>query len=95
MSRFVLPSVKKRTLLFLATDVVAVVIAMLAAMLITFNFGMDASYSDAVLKAVLRYMPINLAVTVIMFAALKLYISVWSFASVTELSEISLTSQTL
>ena len=83
-----LPSVKKKTLLFLISDLISITLAMLMAMLIAFDFGMDTAYSEAVRYAVFRYMPINLAVTVVVFVALKLYISVWSFASVTELAEV-------
>ena len=87
VSKFV-SGVKKRTLIFVISDVVSILAAMTAAMLITFDFGMDPDFSGAVRLAVFRYMPVNLVVTVAVFMAFKLYISVWSFASITELAEV-------
>lgn len=87
MNRFI-PSVKKRAILFGAFDVFAVLIATLGAMVVAFNFCTDASYTDTVRYAVLRYMPINVVITLVIFALCKLYISVWSFASMVELAEV-------
>lgn len=70
------------------SDVISVLAAMIAAMLVTFDFGMDPDFSGTVRLAVCRYMPINLVVTLAVFVGLKLYISVWSFASITEFAEV-------
>lgn len=87
MNRFI-PSVKRKALIFAAVDIISVLAAMLGAMTVAFNFFMDASFSDAVRLAVFRYIPLNIVITLVIFAVFKLYISVWSFASVIELAEI-------
>ncbi len=87
MNRFI-PSVKKRSVIFGVADVLSVIIATLGAMIIAFNFCTDASYTEEVRLAVLRYVPINVVVTLAVFTLFKLYISVWSFASIAELAEV-------
>ncbi len=75
-------------LIFVASDVISILVAMVAAMLITFDFGMDPAFSGTVRLAVGRYIPVNLAITLAIFMAFKLYASVWSFASIIELAEV-------
>lgn len=74
---------RNRIALLAILDILIITVSGFLALYIRFDFSfakMDMQYVDFEL----RYLPINLVVTIILFVLFKLYRSVWRFASTTE-----------
>ena len=84
LERFIEKSApRNRIVLLVILDLLIITVSGFLALYIRFDFSfgkMDMQYVDAEL----RYLPINLAITIIIFILFKLYRSVWRFASTTE-----------
>lgn len=78
---------KNRVALLVIIDLLIITISGFLALYIRFDFSfsmMDMTYVDYEMK----YLPLNLILTIIIFILFKLYRSVWRFASTTELLNV-------
>ena len=77
-----------RLLVRIFVDILCIAISMGGALWVRMDFHFGAI--DAVfLESVARYMPINLCCTLVLFQLFHLYSSLWQFASVNELKNIT------
>lgn len=76
------------TVLILA-DVLSIFLASFLAIIIRFDFSIR-SIPTYYLERIMNLVPINLLITLILYICLKLYKSVWRYASATELINISI-----
>jgi FlaA1/EpsC-like NDP-sugar epimerase len=76
-----------RKLLLVVCDLLSVVGSHLAAFLLYYNFRME-TVTDAGWLSLWTVLPVNIAVSVIVFWLLRLYQGVWTFASVREMFNI-------
>ncbi|MDO5147665.1 MAG: nucleoside-diphosphate sugar epimerase/dehydratase [Eubacteriales bacterium] len=79
---------RARAFLLLVADVAAVIIASYMGLLIRFEFDF-ASIGSQYINGMNRYMPINIICTVIIFYAMRMYTSLWKYASVREMSNVA------
>ena len=78
---------KNRVALLVVLDILIVAVTGFLALYVQYDFRfskMDMQY----VNAELRYLPVNLVLTIILFVLFRLYRSVWSFASSTELLNV-------
>ena len=78
---------KNRVALLVVLDILIVAVTGFLALYVRYDFRfskMDMQY----VNAELRYLPVNLVLTIILFVLFRLYRSVWSFASSTELLNV-------
>ena len=78
-----------RTILFILADVFSVLVATVGALWVRFDFsfqGIDRVY----LEPALKMLPFNILSVIIIYTLFKLYISVWRYASASELLEVVL-----
>lgn len=78
-----------RTILFILADVFSVLVATVGALWVRFDFsfqGIDRAY----LEPALKMLPFNILSVIIIYTLFKLYISVWRYASASELLEVVL-----
>ena len=78
---------KNRVALLVVLDLLIVSVTGFLALYVRYDFRfskMDMQYVSAELK----YLPVNLVLTIILFVLFRLYRSVWSFASSTELLNV-------
>lgn len=78
-----------RTILFILADVFSVLVATVGALWVRFDFsfqGIERVYLDPALKM----LPFNILSVIIIYTLFKLYISVWRYASASELLEVVL-----
>lgn len=78
---------KNRVALLVVLDILIVSVTGFLALYVRYDFRfskMDMQYVSAELK----YLPVNLVLTIILFVLFRLYRSVWSFASSTELLNV-------
>ena len=81
-----------RVLCLLAADVILINLAAFFALYLRFEFSLYALRATGYLSKLLHYALINTVVTVVIFFALKLYNSLWEFASTVELMRIAVAS---
>ena len=81
-----------RVLCLLAADVLLINLAAFLALYARFEFSWDAPGARDYLSNLLHYAAINTVVTIVIFSALKLYSSLWEFASTVELIRIAVAS---
>ena len=80
-----------RAFLLLVLDIIAIVASSFIALSLRFEFHfnmVDAQY----IETLYRYLPINTACTIIIFFVLRMYTSLWKYASVRELSNVVMAS---
>ena len=77
-----------RVLCLLAADVLLINLAAFLALYARFEFSLDTLRASGYLSKLLHYAAINTVVTIVIFSALKLYSSLWEFASTVELIQI-------
>lgn len=78
---------KNRIALLVILDLILITVSGFLALYIRFDFSfrrMDMTY----VRYELRYLPVSLVLTIILFVIFKLYRSVWRFASTTELLNV-------
>lgn len=78
-----------RTILFILADVFSVLVATVGALWVRFDFsfqGIDKQY----LGPALKMLPFNILSVIIIYTLFRLYISVWRYASASELLEVVL-----
>ena len=68
-------------------DIISIVLASYLALIIRYEFDMDA-IPAAFVRPVERFMPLNILVTLVIFYFFHLYSSLWAFAGETELQNI-------
>ncbi|MCR4617022.1 MAG: polysaccharide biosynthesis protein [Lachnospiraceae bacterium] len=76
-----------RTILFIIADIFSVLLATVGALWVRFDFsftGIDRYF----LGNALKMLPFNIASVIIIYTLFKLYISVWRYASASELLEV-------
>lgn len=76
-----------RAFLLLVLDIVAIIAASFFALSLRFEFHFNIIGSQYV-NAMYRYLPINIICTIIIFFLLRMYSSLWKYASVRELSNV-------
>ena len=76
-----------RRLFLIAYDVLAVFASSLLALLWRYDFHYD-EIAPHFLESIVSFLPYTIAITLIVFYGLRLYHSLWKFASVTELQNI-------
>lgn len=76
-----------RAFLLLVLDIVAIIAASFFALSLRFEFHFNIVGSQYV-NAMYRYLPINIICTIIIFFLLRMYSSLWKYASVRELSNV-------
>ncbi len=76
-----------RRIFLIMYDVLSVVIASVLALLIRYEF-VYADIDEKFLDAIYSFMPVTIILTLIVFALLKLYNSLWAFAGINELQNI-------
>jgi FlaA1/EpsC-like NDP-sugar epimerase len=76
-----------RVALLLVYDVLAVCVAEFLALLTRFEFSFD-QIPRVFLEGALHYTPVNIVLTLAIFAFLKLYTSLWEYASVREMLNV-------
>lgn len=77
-----------RALLLLLADCSFIALSAFLALYMRFEFQYDDLVATGFLDSVYHYLPISLAVTIVVFAVFKLYSSLWKYASVTELVNV-------
>lgn len=80
-----------RAFLLLILDIIAIIASSFIALSLRFEFHfsmVDVQY----VETLYRYLPINIICTVIIFALLRMYTSLWKYASVRELSNVVVAS---
>ncbi|MBS6734230.1 MAG: polysaccharide biosynthesis protein [Clostridiales bacterium] len=83
------PKKRIRVSLLLLYDIAAILLAEYGALLIRFEFRPSAIKPEF-LEELIRYSPINIVLTLVIFALFSLYDSLWRYASVTELLNLTL-----
>ena len=68
-------------------DIISIILASYLALLVRYELAMDAIPSHF-MRPVERFMPINIAITLVIFYIFRLYSSLWAFAGETELQNI-------
>lgn len=79
---------KVRVIVLLIADILSIFIASFLAIIIRFDFSLT-SIPTHYLEKVLSLVPVNLFITLAFYIVLKLYKSVWRYASATELINIA------
>ena len=77
----------QRAAMILAADILSMTVAYFAALWIRFDFHASTIPKEHI-TGVIRFLPVALVLTILIYHLLHLYQSVWSFASVTEASRI-------
>ena len=80
-----------RAFLLLILDIIAIIASSFIALSLRFEFHfnmVDIQY----VETLYRYLPINIACTIIIFFLLRMYTSLWKYASVRELSNVVIAS---
>ena len=80
-----------RAFLLLVLDIIAIIASSFIALSIRFEFHFNAISSQYV-ESLYRYLPINIVCTIIIFCLLRMYTSLWKYASVRELSNVVIAS---
>ena len=76
----------RRTFLFLY-DIISIILASYLAIIMRYEFVVSAIPSHF-MRPIERFMPINIAITIVIFYVFRLYSSLWAFAGETELQNI-------
>lgn len=76
-----------RRFFLLICDIIMILSATILGLLFRFDFEIN-SISHIYLESVLKYLPINIVLTIGIFYVFRLYHSLWSFAGVTEMQNI-------
>lgn len=77
-----------RALLLLLADCLFIALSAFLALYMRFEFRYDDLAATDYLNSIYYYLPICLAVTIVIYAVFKLYSSLWKYASVTELVNV-------
>lgn len=83
------PKKRIRVSLLLLFDIAVILLSEYGALLIRFEFR-PATIKPEFLDALVHYSPINIVLTLVIFALFSLYESLWRYASVTELLNLTL-----
>lgn len=76
-----------RRIILLAYDIMAVFLSSVLALVIRYEFVYN-SIKKEFLDSIYSFMPVTIVITVVVFTLLKLYSSLWAFASVVELQNL-------
>ncbi|MCR5685935.1 MAG: polysaccharide biosynthesis protein [Lachnospiraceae bacterium] len=76
-----------RRLFLVVVDIMMVGAASVASLLLRFNLTFESIQEDF-FENMISYLPIQMAVTVVVFFLFKLYSSIWTFASINELENV-------
>ncbi|RDU22125.1 polysaccharide biosynthesis protein [Anaerosacchariphilus polymeriproducens] len=76
-----------RRIFLILCDIVSVVIASIAAILLRFDLQYSYSVTEY-MDTMLKYLPFNIVVTLIIFYLFRLYHSLWTYAGATEMANI-------
>ena len=76
-----------RRIILLAYDIMAVFLSSVLALVIRYEFVYN-SIKKEFLNSIYSFMPVTIVITVVVFTLLKLYSSLWAFASVVELQNL-------
>jgi len=76
-----------RRLVLIIYDIISIIAASYIAILMRFEFRLD-SVMEEFLTPINDFLPINIILTIIIFAGFKLYNSLWAFAGETELQNL-------
>ena len=76
-----------RRLFWVILDIISVMMSIILALLLRFNLTLE-SIMEPFLENALKYMPVQVTVTIVLFCIFHLYTSIWSFASFNELENI-------
>ena len=76
-----------RRIILLAYDITAVFLSSVLALVIRYEFVYN-SIKKEFLDSIYSFMPVTIVITVVVFTLLKLYSSLWAFASVVELQNL-------
>ena len=83
------PKKRIRVSLLLLYDIAVILLAEYGALLIRFEFRPSAIKPEF-MEELIHYSPINIVLTLVIFALFSLYDSLWRYASVTELLNLTL-----
>lgn len=80
-----------RAFLLLILDIIAIIASSFIALSLRFEFHFNM-VDIAYVETLYRYLPINIVCTIIIFFLLRMYTSLWKYASVRELSNVVIAS---
>ena len=87
MKRSINTALLYRRIILLAYDIMAVFLSSVLALVIRYEFVYN-SIKKEFLDSIYSFMPITIIITITVFSLLKLYSSLWAFASVVELQNL-------
>ncbi len=87
MKRSINTALLYRRIILLAYDIMAVFLSSVLALVIRYEFVYN-SIKKEFLDSIYSFMPVTIVITVVVFTLLKLYSSLWAFASVVELQNV-------
>lgn len=87
MKRSINTALLYRRIILLAYDIMAVFLSSVLALVIRYEFVYN-SIKKEFLDSIYSFMPMTIVITVVVFTLLKLYSSLWAFASVVELQNV-------
>ena len=87
MKRSINTALLYRRIILLAYDIMAVFLSSVLALVIRYEFVYN-SIKKEFLDSIYSFMPVTIVITVGVFTLLKLYSSLWAFASVVELQNV-------
>mgnify|MGYP005761420813 CR=1 FL=1 len=80
--------ISRSMVIFLVLDFLSIVIASFASIWIRYEFQIDM-IEQRFVDSVIRYMPINMIVTVVVYYLFSMYTTLWKYAGITELCNIT------